>query len=85
MKYLVVIPFRSFGVTFHRGQLVDAAKIRSPRIRVSEGKIIPAVSSSEIPVEIAVEPPKPAKVEEPAVVSAAAQENNNKKSFSFNA
>lgn len=51
MTYLVVIPFRSFGKTLKRGQLVDESEIRSPRIRYSEGKIVPAVSSSEIPEE----------------------------------
>lgn len=54
MKYLVLHSFRSFGVTLHKGEVVDEAAIRSPRLRRSEGKIIPAVSSSTAPEEAVV-------------------------------
>ena len=54
MKYLVLHSFRSFGVMLHKGEVVDEAAIRSPRLRRSEGKIIPAVSSSTAPEEVAV-------------------------------
>lgn len=54
MKYLVLSSFRSFGVTLHKGEVVDEAAIRSPRLRRSEGKIIPAVSSSTAPEEAVV-------------------------------
>ena len=54
MKYLVLRSFRSFGVTLHKGEVVDEAAIRSPRLRRSEGKIIPAVSSSTAPEEAVV-------------------------------
>lgn len=54
MKYLVLHSFRSFGVTLHKGEVVDEVAIRSPRLRRSEGKIIPAVSSSPVPEEVDV-------------------------------
>lgn len=54
MKYLVLHSFRSFGVTLHKGEVVDEAAIRSPRLRRSEGKIIPAVSSSTAPEEAVI-------------------------------
>ena len=54
MKYLVLRSFRSFGVTLHKGEVVDEAAIRSPRLRRSEGKIIPAVSSLTAPEEAVV-------------------------------
>lgn len=54
MKYLVLHSFRSFGVMLHKGEVVDEAAIRSPRLRRSEGKIIPAVSSSTAPEEAVV-------------------------------
>ncbi len=54
MKYLVLHSFRSFGVTLRKGEVVDEAAIRSPRLRRSEGKIIPAVSSSPAPEEAVV-------------------------------
>ena len=60
MKYLVLHSFRSFGVMLHKGEVVDEAAIRSPRLRRSEGKIIPAVSSSTAPEEavVAAQPPQ---------------------------
>jgi hypothetical protein len=51
MKYLVLRTFRSFGKQLTRGTLIDETEVRSPRIRISEGKITPAVSSSDIPDE----------------------------------
>lgn len=51
MKYLVLHQFRTFGKTLHKGQVVDESEIRSPSLRMSEGKITPAVSSSTVPAE----------------------------------
>lgn len=51
MKYLVIQRFRSFGKTLTKGSVVDSSEIRSPYIRISEGKIVPAVSSLKVPVE----------------------------------
>lgn len=68
MKYLVLHSFRSFGVMLHKGEVVDEAAIRSPRLRRSEGKIIPAVSSSTAPGEavVAAQPPQVAVTNEGA-------------------
>lgn len=55
MKYLVLQRFNSFGKFLFKGDVVDDSEIRSPSIRQSEGKIIPAVSSLEVPVEFATE------------------------------
>lgn len=68
MKYLVLHSFRSFGVMLHKGEVVDEAAIRSPRLRRSEGKIIPAVSSSTAPEEavVAAQPPQAAVTNEGA-------------------
>jgi len=59
MKYLVLRPFRSYGNLLRKGDVVEGNEIRSPRLRQSEGLIIPAVSSASIPVaevpEVAVE------------------------------
>lgn len=54
MKYLVLHTFRSFGKMLHKGDVVDESEIRTPSLRRSEGKIIPAVSSSTVPAEEAV-------------------------------
>lgn len=43
MKYLVLHTFRSFGRTLRKGEVVDESAIRSPRLRLSERKIVPAV------------------------------------------
>lgn len=51
MKYLVLTRFRSYGKQFEKGMVVDESEIRSPMLRMSEGKIIPAVSSSTVPAE----------------------------------
>ena len=51
MKYLVLQRFRTFGKELTKGQVVYESEIRSPLLRRSEGKIVPAVSSSEVPVE----------------------------------
>ena len=71
MKYLVLHSFRSFGVMLHKGEVVDEAAIRSPRLRRSEGKIIPAVSSSTAPEEavVAAQPPQVAVTNEGATKS----------------
>ena len=55
MKYLVLRRFRSYGIQFEKGQIVDAEQIRSPHLRQSEGKIIPAVSSFTVPEEFGSE------------------------------
>lgn len=49
MIYLVLRPFRSYGNYFGKGDVVDGSKIRSPKLRMSEGLIIPAVSSAQPP------------------------------------
>jgi hypothetical protein len=51
MQYLVLQQFRSLGKTFVKGTVIDGREIRSPRLRQSEGKIIPAVSSFTVPAE----------------------------------
>ncbi len=55
MEYLILQRFRSFGKTLEKGSVVVDSEIRSPRLRQSEGKIIPAVSSFEVPVEFVSE------------------------------
>lgn len=49
MKYLVLHNFWSYGRYLRKGEVVDEAEIRSPRLRRSEGKIFPAVSSKTSP------------------------------------
>lgn len=61
MKYLVLRRFRTYGVTYLKGDVIDESVIRSPRIRQSEGKIIPAVSSSEVPKEVGIVEDTPSK------------------------
>ena len=51
MKFLVLRQFMSFGKCFKKGSVVNGEEIRSPRLRQSEGKIVPAVSSFNVPVE----------------------------------
>lgn len=58
MKYLVLHPFVSFGVYYHRGDVVDAEKIRSPRLKQSAGKIA-LIKEEQQPVT--VEPKAPEK------------------------
>lgn len=48
MNYLVLRRFRSYGITYHKGEVVAEDKIRNPRIRRSEGKIIPAVEDNAV-------------------------------------
>ncbi len=52
MQYLVLRRFRSIGKTLNKGDAVDETMIRSPRLRQSEGKIIPAVPSFYVPEEV---------------------------------
>lgn len=59
MKYLVLRQFTSFGKLLVKGTTVDESEIRSPRLRQSEGKIIPAVPSFEVPEEKAAEQASP--------------------------
>ena len=49
MEYLVLQDFRSYGNEHLKGTVVDESEIRSPLLRVSEGKITPAVSSFTAP------------------------------------
>lgn len=51
MKYLVLTRFRTYGKQLEKGMVVDESEIRSPLLRMSEGKIVPAVSSSTVPAE----------------------------------
>lgn len=51
MKYLVLRRFNSYGKLLIKGTVVDESEIRSLRLRMAEGKIIPAVSSSTVPAE----------------------------------
>ena len=57
MQYLVLRGFRSFDKYLEKGTVVDEADIRSPRLRLSEGKIVPAVSSLDVPAEFGTEEP----------------------------
>jgi len=52
MQYLVLRPFTSYGVFYKKGDIVDESMIRSPYLRKSEGKIVPAVSSARVPEEV---------------------------------
>lgn len=71
MKYLVMHSFRSYGRTLHKGEVVDESAIRSPRLRRSEGNIIPAVEEPlEKAPEIPAAPEAPDK--ESAVISSGA-------------
>lgn len=54
MKYLVLHRFRSYGKTFSKGDVVDESEIRSPYLRMTEGKITPAVFSQTVPPEYGV-------------------------------
>lgn len=51
MKYLVLRQFISYGRLLIKGTVVDESEIRSPHLRMAEGKIVPAVSSSTVPAE----------------------------------
>lgn len=51
MEYLVLHSFRCYGRTLRKGEVVDESAIRSPRLRLSEGKIIQAI---EEPLDSAV-------------------------------
>lgn len=57
MKYLVLHNFRSYGKRHVKGEVVDEAEVRSPRLRISEGKIVPAVSSLAEPDQQGVAAP----------------------------
>lgn len=50
MQYLILRSFRSYDKYLEKGTVVDEKEIRSPRLRRSEGKIIPAVPSFNVPV-----------------------------------
>ena len=52
MKYLVLRRFTSYGVVLHKGDVVDESQIRSPRLRVSEGKIVAVKAVADVPEEI---------------------------------
>lgn len=77
MKYLVMHPFTSYGVFFHRNEVIDESVIRSPRLRQSEGKILPIVPEQEVIPQPVVQPEIPVVPVETAVSSSdkAAQED----------
>lgn len=83
MQYLVLHKFKSYGVFYEKGAVVAEDKIRNPRLKLAEGKIVrvdsdavfssqPAAATSEATSE---------GVEVTAVSSKepAAREGNNKK------
>lgn len=51
MKYLVLRRFRTYGKLLYKGDIVDESQLRSPRLFLAEGRIVPAVSSSIVPDE----------------------------------
>lgn len=51
MKYLVLRRFWSYGKLLLKGTIHDESEIRHVRLKLSEGVIVPAVSSSEVPRE----------------------------------
>lgn len=64
MKYLVLRRFFTMGKLLIKGMVVDESEIRSPRLKMIEGKIVPAVSSSTVPAEPGDEPDPPGNQEE---------------------
>lgn len=64
MKYLVLRGFWSFGKWLTKGTYADESEIRSPRLRVSEGKIVTAVPSSNTPAETVLKNTPPDTTEE---------------------
>lgn len=64
MEYLVLRRFTSFGKLLIKGTVVDESEIRSPRLRMAEGRIVPAVSSSTVPAEPGDEPDPPGNKED---------------------
>lgn len=86
MQYLVLHKFKSYGVFYEKGAVVAEDKIRNPRLKLAEGKIVrvdsdavfssqPAAATSDITDE------KSEGAEVTAVSSKepAAREGNNKK------
>ena len=51
MEYLVLRRFWSYGKLHKKGTIVQASEIRHPRLKMAEGTIVPAVSSSIVPQE----------------------------------
>lgn len=51
-EYLVLKPFKSYGVFYKKGDVVKAEAIRNVRIRVSESKLLPIVPESGVPSSI---------------------------------
>ena len=51
MQYLVLKTFASFGRMLLKGEVYDEELIRSPHMRVLEGRITPAVSSAKVTEE----------------------------------
>lgn len=83
MEYLVLRRFRTLGVTYVKGEVIDASLIRSPKIRISEGKIVPAVSSSEVPKEAGIEEDIPSEGTEEEVTIDETDEKEEKPVFRF--
>ena len=82
MEYLVLRRFSSYGRLLIKGTVVDESEIRSPRLRMAEGKIVPAVSSSTVPAAPGDLPDPPGKQEdEDKPVKSAEQPNKPKLHF----
>ena len=73
MKYLVLRSFRCYGRTLRKGEVVDESAIRSPRLRRSEGKIMPAIEEPLQPQKPVDTPPTSAD-NTPAVISSGGAE-----------
>lgn len=69
MKYLILRSFTSYGNRLKKGTVVDEADIRNVKIRRSEKKIYPVVSSSPVeqPAQIDVAKAAEQKPEEPKI------------------
>lgn len=89
MKYLVLRRFFTMGKLLIKGMVVDESEIRSPRLRMIEGKIVPAVSSSTVPAEPGDEPDQQGiqeeedKPEQPAEQQAAQEPEKPRPRLSF--
>jgi hypothetical protein len=42
MEYLALRKFKSYGVFYNKGSIISEDKIRNVRLKLAEGKIIPA-------------------------------------------
>ena len=53
MPYLILHSFRSYGVSYKKGDVVNENAIRSPRLRLAEGKILAVSDDSNTSQEAA--------------------------------